>query len=241
MALAPGLGYAAAPPNNGMKLTSGAPAVPWTGAASSACSLSRCSADSGVESVMAANGGWTATWDAREAELVSLLGPTTGMVYHATIPFELGGFADVLEFREFVRGSTYVTADLTGPDSSQIPSSLGQYELMVCTREAADWAPGLISRLAKYTAEAVLEPFQTMDIATALPRGSTIAALLFVEPDLPTNEFHVQGERAGLLLCLGISAAELQACFDGRVGEVVRSLRTAGVFPFTDLQRPSVA
>jgi hypothetical protein len=162
------------------------------------------------------------------------------MVYHATIPFELGGFADVLEFRQFLRGSVYVTADLTGPESGQIPSSLGQYELMVCTREPADWAANLISRLAKYTAEAVLEPSQTMDIATAMPAGSTIAALLFVEPDLPKKEFYVQGERAGLLLCLGITGDELQACFASQVDTVLASLRARGVFPYTDLRRSSV-
>jgi hypothetical protein len=189
---------------------------------------------------MTSDGGWTATWDAREKELVSLLGPTTGMVYHATVPFELGGFADVLEFRRFVGGSTYVTADLTGPDSDQIPSSLGQYELMVCTRDTAAWAPRLISRLAKYTTEAVLEPGQTMDIASALPEDSGIAALLFAEPDVPRKEFHVLGKRSALLLCLGITGAELQACFAGHATHVVRSLRTAGIFPFTDLRRSSV-
>ncbi len=190
---------------------------------------------------MTDDGGWSARWDAREAQLVSLLGPTTGRVFHATIPLELGGFADVLEFREFVDGSAYVTADLTGPDSGQIPSSLGQYELMICTRTPADWAATLVSRLAKYTLEEVLDPGQTMDIATAMPKGSNVAALLFAEPSLPQNEFSVLGERAGLLLCLGITVDELQACFRGEASDIVGALRTAGVFPFTDLRRDSVA
>jgi len=33
---------------------------------------------------------------------------------------------------------------------------LGQYELMICTRHDADWAPNLISRLSRYTLEAPL-------------------------------------------------------------------------------------
>jgi hypothetical protein len=168
-----------------------------------------------------------------------VLGPPTDRVFHALVPLSLGGSADVLEFPAYLPGATYVTADLVG-DSGQPESSLGQYELMICTREREDWAPNLISGLARYTLESVLEPCETMDIGSALPTGSTIAALLFTEPDLTSNELLVGGQRCGLLLCLGITATELQACFDGRTSELLAALRSCGVFPYTDLQRASV-
>lgn len=183
---------------------------------------------------------WSGLWDAREQALRGLLGPTTDRVLHAVLPLEFGGQADVVEFPAFIPGATYVTCDLTGPQSSQLESSLGQYELMVCIRSREDWAPNLISRLAPYTFEAVLEPSETMDIASALPAGSTIAALLFTEPPLAKNEFHVLGHRCGLLLCLGITASELQASFAGKGASLLEALKRERVFPYTDLRRHSV-
>ena len=180
---------------------------------------------------------WSELWDARKTALEAQLGPTTDRVFHAVLPLDLGGSADVLHFPSYVAGATYVTADLTGPDSSQLPSSLGQYELMICTRAPQDWAPNLISRLARYTFEAVLEPGETMDIAPAMPKGSTTAALLFTEPALPSNRFRVLGKHFRLLLCLGITGSELKRCLDGSTAEVLEGLKHQGVFPYTDLQR----
>lgn len=182
-------------------------------------------------------GDWERTWNARQEVLESALGPADENVFHALIPLYLGGSADVLSFPSHVRGSTYVTADLVGPISEQLESSLGQYELMICTREPQDWAPELISRLAQYTFEAVLEPLETMDIGPALPEGSTIEALLFTAPQVKENSYRVFGQRFGLLLCLGITASELQACRDGRTLEVLRRLQEGEVFPYTDLAR----
>jgi hypothetical protein len=183
---------------------------------------------------------WRLVWDARQQALEAVLGPPTERVFHAVIPLDLGGSADVLEFRKHVPGSTYVTADLVGPLSGQPQNTLGQYELMICTREPEDWAPNLISRLARYTLEAVLEPSETMDMAPALPEGSAISAFLFTQPQLVSNELHVLGQRCGLLLCLGITTPELQACFEGRSSELLAALKSAGVFPYSDLRRKSV-
>ncbi len=182
---------------------------------------------------------WTRLWEAREAALAHLLGPTTERVFHSLVPLALGGGADVLEFLHFVRGSTYVTAELTG-SPEQPESSLGQYELMICTREPADWAPNLLSRLAPYTFEAVIDPFETMDIGPALPAGSNIAAFLFAEPPVSENAFALAGRHCGLLLCIGITSDELSLCHQGEGSSVLEALTAAGVFPFTDLTRKSV-
>src|SRR6478736_80626 len=106
---------------------------------------------------------WQRTWEARIGALTPILGRPAETVYHATIPMYLGGFADVLPFPEFVRGMTYVTADLTGEDVGQLPTSLGNYELMICVRGELSRAADMISRLARYTCEAELEPGESMD------------------------------------------------------------------------------
>jgi len=103
-------------------------------------------------------------WDARIAALTPILGRPADTVYHAVVPFYLGGFADVLEFPNYAPGMTYITADLTGEDVGQLPSSLGNYELMICVRENLPRAADLISRLARCTCDSKLEAGDTMDL-----------------------------------------------------------------------------
>ncbi len=178
-------------------------------------------------------------WDERLKALEKLFGPSSDTVHHAKVPLYLGGFADVLEFRKYVKGICYVTADLSGEPSQQ-QNSLGNYELMVCTRESADWSPSIISRLAKYTLEAVLQPGDTMDIGSALPAGSTGAAFLFTEPSVSPNAFTVGGKRSGVLLCIVITSQELQACMRNGSSKTLQRLKESGIFPFSDLKRRSI-
>jgi hypothetical protein len=75
-----------------------------------------------------------------------------------------------------------------------------------------------------------------MDIGPAVPEDSQITAFLFFE----YAKFTVRDRPAGLLLCVGITAEELEACRDGRRLEVEEALKKAGVYPYTDLDRDSV-
>ena len=177
-------------------------------------------------------------WNARMAALHAILGPSENMVFHALQPLYLGGFADVVEFRQHVPGSTYVTSDMIG-ESGQLPSSLGNFELMICTREKSDWAANIISKLAKYTLEAVLEPGQTMDIGPAAPKGSTVVAFLFAELET-TPKLTVNGLESGLLLCVGILPDELDVCMKEGSTRIFELLKKEKVFPYTDLNRDSV-
>lgn len=178
-------------------------------------------------------------WDARMDALQAVLGPSEDNVLHALQPLFLGGFADVVEFRKYVSGSAYVTSDLVG-ESGQPTNVLGNYELMICTREKSDWAANVVSRLAKYTLETILEPGQTMDIGTAVPAESSVSAFLFAEPEITHNKLNVNGVECGLLLCIGILPDELASCMSGRTEEVLSLLKEKAVFPFTDLTRNSV-
>jgi hypothetical protein len=111
---------------------------------------------------------------------------------------------------------------------------------MICTRTESTWAANLISRLARYSHDAVLSPHDTMDAAAAMPKGSTLAALLFAPPDLEFNMFMLDGEQAHLLLCLGITAAELRYKQKHGADELLTRLKEAGVYPYTDHERKSV-
>ena len=184
---------------------------------------------------------WQLWWDARVKAIEGILGKADDVVAHSPVPFhfgaDLGGAADVIFFSKHVPGIVAVTSELIGCDE-QKTNQLGNYELMICHRNKneADWGAKIISMLAQYTVEAVLTPGDTMDIGPATPEGSTIAALLFI----PYAQFEVRDRKAGLLLCIGITEDELQACRAGRRAEVEVRLRDNGVYPFTDLFRESL-
>jgi hypothetical protein len=182
---------------------------------------------------------WHEWWDARVAAIEGVLGKSEDIVGHALIPFnfggEMGGAADIIYFRHHVPGRVSVTCELIGCED-QVPNDLGNYELMICHRDDEEWGPNLICKLAYYTLEAELKPGDTMEIGPAAPEGSTIAGLLFFD----SGRFKVRGKKAGLLLCIGITALELAACRKGRRAKVEQALKKAGVYPYTDLYRQSV-
>ena len=182
---------------------------------------------------------WQRWWDARVAALESLLGKCDGTVYHSPPPLHLDGYADVLRFRRFLAGVTYVTCDLIG-NPRHVPNDAGSYELMMCTREDNKWAPAVLSRLAKYTYDAAVHVGDTMDLAHAVPRRSTLAALLFARPPIAAPQFEVLGKPASLVLCVGITADEFATCKSHSSPDVLRALEERGVFPYTELRRESV-
>lgn len=178
-------------------------------------------------------------WDARISALTSILGKPSDAVLHSAIPFQLGGAADVLIFPEFIPGITYVTAEMSGEDAGQRPSSIGNFELMICSRQEFKKAAELISNLARYTCDEVLEAGETLDIGTFFG-DSNIHALLFTHPREQKTQFELLGNHYGLLLCIGITKEELAFKRAHGSQALLVALRVHGVFPYTILNRPSV-
>jgi hypothetical protein len=178
-------------------------------------------------------------WTARVESLEGVLGKCDGTVCHAPSPLHREGCSDVLRFRNYVNGIAYVTNSLIG-NEKQLPNKWGHYELMMCTRQENDWAPLMLSRLGAYTHDATLHPLDTMDITSARPSDSSIAALLFARPDPPADSFTVMGMPANLILCIGITGPEFSACKNFGTGVMLRMLKDNQVFPFTIPDRASV-
>ncbi len=182
---------------------------------------------------------WQQQWDERVQLLERQFGSSDGVVGHSPIPFyfgaDAGGAADILYFRHWKPGVLSVTANLLG-EVSQVRNALGWYELAICHRTDEAWGPSLISRLAHYTLDSPLEPGDTMDIGSAVPEGSSIRALLFLE----LCRFVFRGEQAGVLLCIGITSEELHACRESGSSAVYKHLVSDGAYPYTDLSRKPV-
>ena len=176
---------------------------------------------------------WSEWWNARIEAMASVLGKADDLVGHAMIPFQMGadigGAADVVYFRNHLDGVVCVTSELIGCDD-QLNNQLGNYELMICHRkedhDGLEWGANIISQLAHYTCEAELNPGDTMDIGPATPGGSTISALLFF--DYATFTFRER--QAGLLLCMGITEAELSMCREGKRELVEETLKRLARF-----------
>ena len=175
----------------------------------------------------------------RLAAMEKAFGRSADVVLHASVPFDFGydagGRADVVLFRDHIDGTIYATCDLMGR-GDQIANGLGTYELAVCHRNNEDWGAAVISALAYYTLDTRVDPGQTMDLGPSAPKGSRITAFLF--DAFATIE--VMGQRAGVLLCIGITSDELAACRRGKQERVLAALKSKGVYPFPDLDRRSV-
>ncbi|MCC7474850.1 MAG: suppressor of fused domain protein [Pirellulales bacterium] len=182
---------------------------------------------------------WNELWDARLTALETVLGKSGDVVFHGVIPFflgwDLGGTADIIPFYNHLDGVVYVTADLIG-SKAQEPSFLGEYELMIVHRDELEWGRDLIGRLAHYTLDAELKAGDTMDLGPKTPEDSQIEALLFDD----YASFEVMGNKAGLLLCMGITKDELNEARDEGSASLIQKLKAADVYPFTDLNRMSV-
>lgn len=181
-----------------------------------------------------------ALWNERLALLETLFGKSDETVRHGIIPFVIGanagGTADVVCFSSHVPGRLAVTSELIGCEG-QKASPLGNYELAIAHRDPEEeWGANLICRLAQYTLMVALKPGETMDIGPAAPTGSTIDAFLFFD----YGSFQFRGTSAGVLLCMGITKKEKEACLAGRKDTLVETLKATHVFPYTDLVRQSV-
>lgn len=179
--------------------------------------------------------GWELLWNLRRAALERAFGAAEDSILTAMPPFYLGGGADVLTFRRHLDGVVYTTASLIGDELSK-PNRLGQYELMICVREDAPWAADLISRPARYTAEAILSPHDTLDTHPIFPQPTELSTLLF----LPYVTVRVGRQEAVVMLCVGITAEELQFIHDHGVEDLVSRLKARQEYPYTDLRRGPV-
>ncbi|HHH75689.1 MAG TPA: hypothetical protein ENL03_01530 [Phycisphaerae bacterium] len=186
-----------------------------------------------------------ALWNERLAILEGLYGKSDNMVGHANVPFylgyDIGGAADIVYFSSHISGKLSVTAELIGCELNgsepQKRNPLGSYELAIAHRSADEsWGPNIISRLAYYTLDTPMKPKETMDLGPLTPDGSTIDALLFFD----YGRFIFRGKKAGVLLCMGITEREKNACFAGKKAALIEALKTEGIFPYTDLTRKSV-
>jgi hypothetical protein len=105
---------------------------------------------------------------------------------------------------------------------------------MICTPREEGWAAHLLSTLARYTLDSVLNSGDTMD-CPILP-GSSLKALLFTGAELKGPLAFDEAEY-DVLLCIGITPAELKVCQTTGSAGVLEDLKARNIFPMTDIER----
>jgi hypothetical protein len=187
-------------------------------------------------------------YDAKQKALENLLGPMDQSVYHAIVPFSMGGSLDLYTFSNAIPGTVFVTQELIGPGKQDRTARgpKGFYELAMCRKaNAAQDEAGLnlVSRL--------LNPVAQHAFSTPLGPGET-AALPGEDDDGPPQfvlftEFNPRGvpfavgDETFILLCV-ITIFESEFAFIKKhgVAPFLDKLKAAGEYPYSTLERAAV-
>jgi len=174
-------------------------------------------------------------------------------VLHALIPFFIGGTLDLYLFRNFLPGTLYVTQELFTPDPKGRPkkSKAGWFELAAAYRDDSDQtdakgmtpsirsAGRILNPIARYASMASLGPGETAEIPG--DEGEPNTCIVFDRVDLGGKTLSASGEAFFLLLVIQIHPQELAFARAHKSAELFKRLKASGYYPYSDLDRPSVA
>ena len=203
---------------------------------------------------------------AKEAALERILGPMDDIVGHALIPFGAGGTFDMYYFSSCMPGTVFATMELIDPDGNgPKPNILGTYEFVTCTKlkNTNTLEEGHKERL-KRIEEGHLTSFEKMEqrmcsimttlgrysYSTALKHGDTAevpyvdgdksAYVIFDKFDSKEIPFEIEGKKHGLLLIMEVFLSELEYARKNRTRMLIDKLKTAGFYPYSDMDREAV-
>jgi len=152
-----------------------------------------------------------------------------------------------------------ITPDGKGP----MPSSIGTYELISCTKlkntsttnepfeerkkriEEGRITPFeqinhrlcmIMTMLGRYSFEAILQPGETCE----LPTEDEVICVVFDEFDSDGIPFNIEDKTHGLLLCIEIFRSEMEYAMQHGSRDLLAKLKAAKAYPYSDLDRESV-
>jgi hypothetical protein len=138
--------------------------------------------------------------------------------------------------------------ELVRPDGSgPLPSQIGTYELIAFTRYQRAGNPesfdaftarlcATFATLARYGEQAVLEPGQT----ATLPSHDGVDRLVLFTQHARFCSFQIGRSKHGLLTCIEIHPSEVEFAQEHGSEALVDALRSAGAYPYSDLDRPAI-
>jgi hypothetical protein len=194
----------------------------------------------------------------KQRSLDAALGPMEDTVIHAIIPYFIGGSLDLYPYRRHIPGTVYVTQELLTLDVRSRPkkSRDGWFELAVAFRDseqealksatsASDGempasvglASGLLNPIARYSEMAALGPGETAE----LPGDDGEPNTCIVLDRLACGALSAGGTPFFLLLVIQVHPAELAMARSKGSAALIALLKRRGYYPYSNLDRPSVA
>ena len=194
----------------------------------------------------------------KQKALDAALGKMEDTVIHAIIPYFLGGTLDLYPFRRHIPGTLYVTQELFAFDPRSRPkkSRDGWFELAVAFRDAdgsvfknasrdsdgempasVSLASRLLNPLARYSEMASLSPGETAE----LPGDDGEPSTCIVFDRVECSPMSAGGTPFFLLLVIQVHPAELAMARSQGSEALFAALKQHGHYPYSDLDRPSVA
>ena len=189
----------------------------------------------------------------KEKGLEEVLGKMHGLVGHAIIPFSIGGAVDMYYFPNHIAGTGFATMELLDPDGNgPKPNRVGTYELVAFTKEAYNDIEtehknsfnlierrvcGIFTTIGNYCTQAVLNPNETCEV----PSNDDENRCLVFDNYLPNDKkFNVGDRNHHLLLCLEVFRSEMDFARKNSTVELLKKLKAAGHYPYSDLSREPV-
>lgn len=194
-------------------------------------------------------------YELKKQALERILGSMHDHVFHAIVPFCVGGGVDLYCFHDGIPGAAFATMELIAPDGTgPKPTPRGTYELVAFTRHRPSRAQSddkndhylkmvhhfnaLLTIVGRYSAMAVLGPNETCEVPWKDDEPRRCLILDAYDPQ--GVGFTIGTKRHWLLLCIEIHRAEMDYA-RAHGGEILLTrLKQHGVYPYSDLDRKLV-
>ena len=185
--------------------------------------------------------------------LENVLGKMHDLVGHAIIPFSVGGAVDMYYFPNHIKGTGFATMELLEPDGcGPLANRLGTYELVAFTKHnynngEEEQTPfnlierkicGIFTTIGFFSKEAVLNPNETCEVPNGEGEENTCLIFDLYEPE--NKEFKIGDRKHHLLLCLQVFRSEMNFARENGSEELFKRLKSAGYYPYSDLDREPV-
>lgn len=201
---------------------------------------------------------------AKKNALENVLGPMDKVMGHGLIGFHFGGPIPLYYFSRYILGTVFATMELIDPKGKNpISNTLGTYELIACTRiknpiskvgdisdkcskkiETAEFdkvesrSRHILTIVGKNSFDIQINPGETAQIPQE--EGGEDMYVLFDEFDTKGIPFVIDDKRYGLLLCIEVFKQELEYAQENGSEKLINILKSADVYPYSDLSRESV-
>lgn len=189
-------------------------------------------------------------YERKSAMMAEWLGAEHDMVMHAVFPYAMGGSLDLYYYPNGIEGTGIATKELSSlPDAGSSNDVFETFELVMFTRHALSLDDAddpstpfgrahqsinaVLNTVAPYSEEATLNPYETCEIPDEMEERDGRCLLFDAYAPAGTAEF-------GLLLLVELHRSEMEFAREHGGEELISLLKSAGHYPYSDLDRPPV-